>query len=226
MGGRRPGSGPDPGRVCRKTHRQVVSLVTDIPAGRPASCRGLGQARSRHAANLAGWAVPPSAALDPAANEPGRPIALDLAAALPHLHRRPPGDRVASIAGGLHPPAPPAPLLRPLSWRSARRPAPGRRPDRPGSRARCRPTGCQAPATPGDGWRRGRGGRHSSAVRPVRRSGSKRPQVAGVHQPLVTGRPGDHHGPKPGGSGDRGGARERLAALGGGIPGRVVAELA
>jgi hypothetical protein len=50
--------------VCVRKHRQVVSLVTDISAGGRRPCRGLGQARSRHAAtapgepsgaSIAGW---------------------------------------------------------------------------------------------------------------------------------------------------------------------------
>jgi hypothetical protein len=48
-------------------------------------------------------------ALIHSANEPDRPIALDLAATLPHLHRRPPGDPSGQHAGGVHPPAPPLP---------------------------------------------------------------------------------------------------------------------
>jgi hypothetical protein len=43
--------------------------------------------------------------LDPAANEPDRPIALDLAATLPQLHHRPPGDPSGQYAGGCNPPS-------------------------------------------------------------------------------------------------------------------------
>jgi len=38
----------------------------------------------------------------------------------------------------------------------------------------------------------------------------ERPQIAGVHQPLIARRPGDHHRAQPRGSGDRSGAGEGL----------------
>jgi hypothetical protein len=85
MRAKRPGSGPD-ADVCVGKHRQVVSLVTDMPAGGGRRCRGLGQARSRQAAELAGC-----------------PIALDLAAACPTCAADPRGIRVAGITGR-HPP--------------------------------------------------------------------------------------------------------------------------
>jgi hypothetical protein len=56
--------------------------------------------------------------------------------------------------------------------------------------------------------------------------GGERPQVAGIHQPLITRRSGNNHRAEPGGSGEWGGAGEGLAALGGGMPVWVVAELA
>ena len=42
----------------------------------------------------------------------------------------------------------------------------------------------------------------------------ERPQITGIDQPLITGRPGHHHRAQARGSGDRGSPSERLAALG------------
>jgi hypothetical protein len=126
--------------------------------------------------------------------------------------------------GGCTPGTPRSVVRRPAR-RLARPAGPGRPPDGPGSRARCRPTGCPRRAAPDGGWHHGRGGRHSSDARRASGQRRERPQVAGIHQPLVARRPGHHHRSQPRGSGDRGGARERLAALGGGIAVRVVTEL-
>jgi hypothetical protein len=52
--------------------------------------------------------VPPSAAIRiHTADEPGHPIALDLAATLPHLHHRPPGDPSGQYRRGVAPPGNP-----------------------------------------------------------------------------------------------------------------------
>ena len=68
-----------------------------------------GQARSgMRPTSPAGWCRlrrPP----DPTADEPGRPIALDLAASRPTCTTGPRAIQVASIAGGLHPRHPPLP---------------------------------------------------------------------------------------------------------------------
>jgi hypothetical protein len=94
---------------------------------------------------------------------------------------------VASIAGGLHAPAPRS-LVRPRAGRSARRSAPGRGPDGPGSRTRSQPGGSPAPEAPDGGWHRGPGGRHSSAAHPGRQSGPRMP-TGSKHPPVVYCRP-------------------------------------
>jgi hypothetical protein len=133
-----------------------------------------------------------------------------------------PGRPEWPASPGVAPPGPPRCRVR----RRARRPAPGRRPGGPGSRARYRPAGSRERGAPGDGFGRGPDGRHSSAAHQGRRSAPRTP-TDNRHPPAADYRP---PGPPPPcaarGSGDRGSPSERLAALGRLVAVRVVAELA
>jgi hypothetical protein len=91
--------------TCVEKHRLVVTLVTDISGGRR-PCRASVKRDQRMRPTSPAVRCRLRRRLIPAANESGRPIALDLAAAPPHLHRRPPGDPNGQYRRGLHPPAP------------------------------------------------------------------------------------------------------------------------
>jgi hypothetical protein len=122
---------------------------------------------------------------DPAADEPGHPIALDLAAPLPHLHDRPPGDPDDQYRRGCTPGIP-APPVRLSARRPARRPAPGRR---PGGQAAVQDAH-QAVAKRAQrlvvAGTAGAGGVVAAPRTRRARKRRERPQVAGIHQPLVT----------------------------------------
>jgi hypothetical protein len=88
--------------ACVLKHRQIVSwsLTCQQEAGVPAVAT-VKCDRGRRPTSPAGWCHlrrPP----DPAADEPGRPIALDSGTALPQLHRSP-GEPGGQYAGGRHP---------------------------------------------------------------------------------------------------------------------------
>jgi hypothetical protein len=100
-------SGPTPtaclGGVAGSRGGSVRSVRRTAP--RRVRVRGAGRAPQPGGPGAQGQqgTRPASRPPDPAANEPGRPIALDLAAALPTCTTGPRASRVASIAGGLHP---------------------------------------------------------------------------------------------------------------------------
>ena len=118
-----------------------------------------------------------------------RPIALDLTVSPPHLHRWPPGHpRWASTPGGCTHGHPPAPLCS--GRRLCGRPGNLLLVDNRWARQPCKmPTSrLPKPEGPGDGWRRGPGGRHSSAADPARRSGRRTP-TGSRHPPAAGYRP-------------------------------------
>jgi len=195
--------------ACVAKHRQVVSLVTDMPAG------------GRRSA-----VVPVKRDQGVRPNSPAvrcrlrrRLIHQPTSPAVPSrlTSRQPcpicttgPGRPEWPASPGVAPPGPPRCRVR----RRARRPAPGRRPGGPGSRARYRPAGSRERGAPGDGLAAGPMG---VIAAPRTRGGGQRrerPQITGIDQPLITGRPGHHHRAQARGSGDRGSPSERLAALG------------
>src|SRR5215213_10245 len=88
------------GNAASPAHRQRLTRTPGLAQrGRRLVGVSVKRDRGRRPTSPAGWCrlrrLP-----GPAANEPGHLIALDLAASLPHLRYRPPGDQVASIAGG------------------------------------------------------------------------------------------------------------------------------
>ena len=77
--------------ACVAKHRQVVSLVIDISAGGCRPCRGPWSSAIKACGHLAGWVVPPSAALDPSANGRCRPGRHHDEPGMPGAIGRPPG---------------------------------------------------------------------------------------------------------------------------------------
>jgi hypothetical protein len=115
------GAGPGPPGLRSLPAKQHAPKARPHPATdrdrRPAAGWSPGQARSRQAAGLAGWMGRLRRPPDPAADEPGRPIALDSGAAVPQLHHRSPGEPGGQYAGGRG--LPPDPL-RPAAARPER----------------------------------------------------------------------------------------------------------